>query len=112
MVKAKEDTRQFTSIPGVKLVAACDCYDGRLRHMKEVYGPDILTTKDYREIVARKDIDAVIVATPDHWHTRISVDCMNAGKHVYCEKPMVHAIEEGKVIIDAQAKTGDGVPGR
>ncbi len=56
--------------------------------------------------MARKDIDAVIIATPDHWHTRISVDCMNSGKHVYCEKPMVHAIEEGKVIIDAQAKTG------
>jgi predicted dehydrogenase len=100
------DAELATSLPGVKLVAACDCYDGRLQHMKEVYGNDTFITRDYKEIVARKDIDAVIIATPDHWHSRISVDCMNAGKHVYCEKPMVHAVEEGHAIIEAQAKSG------
>lgn len=100
------DAKMATSIPGVKLIAACDCYDGRLTHMKETYGTDIFTTREHSEIVARKDIDAVIIATPDHWHTRISVDCLNAGKHVYCEKPMVHAIEEGHSIIDAQNRSG------
>src|SRR5689334_16418173 len=100
------DAKLATSIEGVKLIAACDCYDGRLEHMKETYGKDIFVTRNYQEIVGRKDIDAVIIATPDHWHSRISIDCLNAGKHVYCEKPMVHAIEEGKSVIDAQQRSG------
>jgi predicted dehydrogenase len=100
------DARLATSIPGVKLIAASDCYDGRLEHMKEVYGPDTFTTRNYQDIVARKDIDAVIIGTPDHWHARISIDCMNSGKHVYCEKPMVHAVEEGHSVINAQRQSG------
>lgn len=100
------DAHASTSLPGVKLIAACDLYDSRLEHMKEVYGKDIFTTRDYREVLNRKDIDAVIIATPDHWHSRISVDALNAGKHVYCEKPMVHDIEEGQGVIDAQNKSG------
>lgn len=98
------DAQTAISVPGVKLVAACDLYDGRLDAAKKKYGNDIFTTKDYREIIARKDIDAVIVATPDHWHKDISVDAMNAGKHVYCEKPMVHDVTEGPAVIAAQAK--------
>jgi len=101
------DARMATSLPGVKLIAACDCYDGRLQHMKEVYGPDTFITRDYREIVRRQDIDAVIIATPDHWHAPISIDSLNADKHVYCEKPMVHAISEGHDVIAAQAKAGN-----
>lgn len=98
------DAQTATSIPGVKLVAACDLYDGRLESAKKKYGNDIFTTRDYREVIARKDIDAVIVATPDHWHKDISVAAMNAGKAVYCEKPMVHDITEGPAVIAAQAK--------
>ncbi len=100
------DAKMATSLPGIKLVAAADCYDGRLTRMKEVYGKDTFTSRNYQDIVSRKDVDAVIIGTPDHWHSRISIDCMNAGKHVYCEKPMVHAIEEGKSVIDAQEKSG------
>jgi predicted dehydrogenase len=104
--QGQSDAKTAASIPGVKLIAACDCYDGRLKHMKEVYGPDTFTTRDFQEIVARTDIDAVIIGTPDHWHAPISVACLNAGKHVYCEKPMVHRVEEGASMIEAQTSSG------
>ena len=92
------------TVPGVKLVAVCDLYDGRLAEAKKRWGNDIYTTRDYREILERKDVDAVIIATPDHWHKDISVAAMNKGKHVYCEKPMVHDITEGPAVIAAQNK--------
>ena len=93
-------------VPGVKLVAACDLYSGRLERSNEIFGKDLSVTKDYREILDRKDIDAVIIATSDHWHDRISIDAMNKGKHVYCEKPMVHKLDEGAAVIETQKKTG------
>ncbi|MBI4892615.1 MAG: Gfo/Idh/MocA family oxidoreductase [Acidobacteria bacterium] len=99
------DVRDALLIPGVKIVAAADIYDGRRKKMEESY-PGIFTTRDHREVLARKDVDAVIVATPDHWHARISIDAMRAGKDVYCEKPMIQKVEEGKQVIAAQKETG------
>ena len=98
------DVSTAITVPGVKLVAACDLYDGRLEDAKKKWGNDIYTTRDYREILERKDIDAVIIATPDHWHKDISVAAMNKGKSVYCEKPMVHDISEGSDVVAAQNK--------
>lgn len=101
-----EDTKTALQVPGIKLVAACDLYDGRLKDAKTKWGQDIFTTRSYKELLNRKDIDAVIIATPDHWHQQISIDALKAGKHVYCEKPMVHSIDEGPAVIAAQKQSG------
>lgn len=101
-----QDTLTALKVPGINLVAACDLYDGRLKEARERWGANLFATRSYKEILNRKDIDAVIIATPDHWHQQISIDAMKAGKHVYCEKPMVHSIEEGPAVIKAQKETG------
>jgi predicted dehydrogenase len=98
------DATTAITVPGIKLIAVCDLYDGRLEQAKKRWGNDISTTRDFNEILSRKDIDAVIIATPDHWHKDISVAAMNHGKHVYCEKPMVHEISEGAAVVQAQTK--------
>lgn len=100
------DTGVALQIPGTKLLAVADCYDGRLEHTKEVWGADVFTTRDYNEVLARKDIDAVIIATPDHWHKQAAVDAMRAGKDVYLEKPMIHLYSDGPQIIDTARTTG------
>src|SRR5690606_30631064 len=99
------DAETAIAIPGVKLISACDLYTGNLEKAKSRWGKDIFTTMNYQEVLNREDVDAVIVATPDHWHQKISIDAMNHGKSVYCEKPMVHDIGEGYKLIDTQKKT-------
>ena len=100
------DTVTALSVPGIELVAACDLYDGRLEHTKEVFGNHVVTTRNYLKILERDDVDAVLICTPDHWHTRITIDALKAGKHVYCEKPMVQDVVDGKKIIRAEQNSG------
>jgi predicted dehydrogenase len=73
--------------------------DGKNSSFKGFTGYD-----DYREIYARKDIDAVVISTPDHWHAIQSIEASNAGKHVYCEKPLAHTVEEGRAMVKAARK--------
>lgn len=98
--------RTSLSVGGVKLVGVCDLYEKRLQDAKAEWGNDLFITKEYKEILSRKDVDAVIIATPDHWHQPIAIEAMNAGKHVYCEKPVIHTLDEAKGLIAAQKKSG------
>jgi len=104
-IMGNQDVDTALKVPGVELIAACDLYSGRLDRVKEKYGKEIYTTKDYRELLNRKDIDAVLIATSDNWHSRISIDAMKAGKAVYCEKPMVQKMSEGLAVIDTWKTT-------
>src|SRR5690606_5250319 len=77
------DTNTALRVEGTQLVAVCDLYDARLKLAKDTWGDDLFLTKEYKEIIERDDVDAVIVATPDHWHQQIAIEAMRAGKHVY-----------------------------
>jgi predicted dehydrogenase len=99
----------FMNFSEVQMVAVCDVDRGHMRGAKEQvnkkYGnQDCKEYRDFRELVARDDIDAVTVTTPDHWHALCSVAAANAGKHVYCEKPLANSIGEGRAIADAVKK--------
>ena len=87
-----------------QIVAVCDVYRKRLNDAKQISGAE-LATMDYREVVTRKDIDAVIIATPDHWHAPMAIDAMKAGKDVYCEKPMTRTVEEARKFYEVARAT-------
>lgn len=99
------DVRSALTTDGVELVSVADCYTGRLTHSKELFGDHVKTTQNYREILDDAGVDAVIIATPDHWHNRIAIEAMRKGKAVYCEKPMVQHIEEGAEVIKTEKET-------
>ena len=107
-IQGTGDTSTAITVPGVKLVAVCDLYDGRMESAKKRWGQDLFTTRDYREILNRPDIDAVIVAVPDHWHRQIAIDALGKNKSVYLEKPMVQQLGEGEAVIAAQ-KASNGI---
>jgi predicted dehydrogenase len=85
------------------VVAVADVYAPRLAEIKEKLAPKGQGYKDYRELLDRKDIDAVIIGSPDHWHVPMIMDAVRAGKDVYCEKPVSHSIEEGEKLLAAVA---------
>ena len=88
---------------GTEIVALCDVYEPRLRAAKERLAPGAAEYADYRRLLDRKDIDAVVIGSPDHWHVPMTIDAVKAGKDVYVEKPVSHSIEEGERLERAVA---------
>lgn len=98
-------TGEFKEI-GVEMAAVCDVYEANLQKGLKIANTGAKAYSDYRRMLDDKSIDVVIVATPDHWHSRMVVDAVEAGKDVYVEKPLAHTIEEGFAIVEAQKRTG------
>lgn len=86
---------------GATIVAACDVYQPRMEDVKARTNDEAGLHSDYRQLLDRKDVDAVIIATPDHWHVQVATDAIAAGKDVYLEKPVTHTIEQGEPLIRA-----------
>jgi predicted dehydrogenase len=90
LVKVREDAN-------IEFLSVCDVYDKRAQQAAELTGGKIV--KDYRRLLENKDIDYVLIASPEHWHFQMSMDAADAGKHIYCEKPMTHTVEQSKRIV-------------
>jgi len=102
--------RGFARIPGIEIVAGADVYGIKRerfqQRMKEFYqekgaSVEVETYKDYRKILDRKDIDAVVIATPDHWHALIAIAACKAGKDIYLEKPITFTLKESLALVKA-----------
>ena len=105
-IQGHNDLRTALKVPGVELAGICDLYTGRLENAREEFGKELYTTINYKDLLDKKDIDAVLICTTDVWHARITIDALAKGKHVYCEKPMVYKISEGVPVIEAVKKSG------
>ncbi|GDX40642.1 NADH-dependent dehydrogenase [Armatimonadota bacterium] len=90
----------------VDVLAVCDVYEPYRNKTKKRIGEQCAAYNDYRYILDRKDIDAVLIATPDHWHALITKNAAEAGKDIYCEKPFIHSIGEGRPVINAVRRYG------
>ncbi|HWX92828.1 MAG TPA: Gfo/Idh/MocA family oxidoreductase [Terriglobales bacterium] len=103
-VRGCELLKASLRVPGVECVAVCDLYDGRHVAARESVQKQVPATRNYKEILERKDVDAVIVAVTDHQHRRVLEDACAAGKDVYCEKPMSHTVDDGFAMVEAARK--------
>ncbi len=96
---------RLSQIEGVRITAVCDVWDTHLEAGLKLADPKASTTKNYHELLARSDVDAVVIGSPDHWHVPMTVDACEAGKDVYVEKPLTHHPDEGGKVIFAQQKS-------
>jgi predicted dehydrogenase len=99
--RARDLMNQLKKLPGNQLTAVCDVYEPRMLQAAEIAGPGVLQVADYRRMLDSRDIDAVLIGSPDHWHKTMTLDAIAAGKDVYVEKPVSHSIEEGVELVKA-----------
>jgi len=98
--RGRHDMSQFMMVPTVNVAAVCDIYGEQIDKARQK-ATDAKNFSDHRKLLEMKEIDAVLVATPDHWHSRVAIDALRAGKDVYVEKPLTLKIEEGPPIVKA-----------
>ena len=103
--------RDAMNQPGVQMIATCDVDSVNARYAaddvnKKNNNTDCKTFENYKELLQNRDIDAVTIGTPDHWHATVAIAALKAGKHVYCEKPLTLTLEEGKALVKVQKDTG------
>lgn len=94
--------KALVKVPNVRIAAVCDVWQENLEIARKLADPQALVTGDHRAVLERADIDAVLIATPDHWHSPLTIEACAAGKDVYVEKPLTHALGEGPAVIEAQ----------
>jgi predicted dehydrogenase len=103
--RGKHDAGLFQSSPNVEIAYVCDCDQGRLAEAAKMFGvPSKGVIADMRRMLDDKSLDAVIVTTPDHWHSPASILACEAGKHVYVEKPISHNIRESRLLVEAAVR--------
>lgn len=105
--RGRGDMSKFQKNPAVDVTAVCDVYAESLDKAKQL-APNAQTFKDHRKLLEHRELDIVLIATPDHWHAQTAIDALNAGKDVYVEKPLTLTLEEGPLIVKA-ARTNDRI---
>lgn len=102
----REHLNWYAAQPDTQVVGLCDVDSAHLKLAQAKAPADCFRTSDFRELIGRGDVDAVVVATPDHWHALTAIAAAKAGKHVYCEKPLCNSIAEGRALADAVKAAG------
>lgn len=99
--RARGLMRQLKDLPGQEVVAVSDVYEPRMLEAAEITAGKAAKVPDYRRILDDKEVDAVLIGAPDHWHKAMTLEALAAGKDIYLEKPVSHSLEEGEVMVKA-----------
>ena len=106
--RGRQHLGALRSLPEAQVVAVCDVFRSKAESAQRGLGASCTAHQDFREIIARPDVDAVFITAPEHWHAVMAIAAMNAGKDVYCEKALSLTVAEGRAVCDAVRRTGAG----